>query len=79
MVSSVAQLEEFGKDMAWFLRQYGELLKFYEGEWVAIYKEGVADHDSNLTKLLEKLRTRGLRPEAMVIEFVTKEPIEAIL
>ena len=72
-------LEEFGKDMDWFLKHYSELLGYYEGEWVAIRGESVADHDSELTKLVEKLRIRGFKPEAMVIEFVTKKPIEAIL
>lgn len=80
MSSAVSRLlEEFGRDTDWFLKHYGELLECCEGEWVAVHRESVVDHDGDLTKLVERLRAKGLKPEVMVIEFVTKEPIKDII
>ena len=67
------------EDIRWFLANYQRLLKEYEMEWVAIQNGNVVDHDSDLTRLVERLRARGLRPELMLIRFISREPLEAIL
>lgn len=72
-------LTDFNEDFQWFLRSREELLSKYEDKWVAIYSKNVLDSDENLTRLVRRLKTRGFKPEQMLIQFVSKEPIEAIL
>jgi len=72
-------LADFNRDFQWFLRSREELLPKYEDRWVAIYSKTVLDSDENLTALVKRLRTKGLQPEEILIQFLPREPIEAIL
>jgi hypothetical protein len=72
-------LTDFNKDFQWFLRSREELLLKYEDKWVAIYTKKVLDSDENLTTLVKRLKAKGLQPEQLLIQFLPKEPIEAIL
>lgn len=72
-------LTDFNKDFQWFLRSREELLLKYEDKWVAIYSKKVLDSDENLTTLVKRLKAKGLQPEQILIQFLPKEPIEAIL
>jgi hypothetical protein len=72
-------LTDFNKDFQWFLRSREELLLKYEDKWVAIYTKKVLDSDENLTSLVRRLKAKGLQPEQLLIQFLPKEPIEAIL
>ena len=72
-------LTDFNKDFQWFLRSREELLLKYEDKWVAIYSKKVLDTDENLTALIKRLKAKGLQPEQILIQFLPKEPIEAIL
>jgi len=72
-------LTDFNKDFQWFLRSREELLLKYEDKWVAIYSKKVLDTDENLTTLIKRLKAKGLQPEQILIQFLSKEPIEAIL
>jgi len=72
-------LTDFNEDFQWFLRSREELLLKYEDKWVAIYSKKVLDSDKNLTTLVKRLKTKGFKPEQMLIQFISKEPIEAIL
>ena len=72
-------LTDFNKDFQWFLRSREELLPKYEDKWVAIYSKKVLDSDENLTTLVKRLKAKGLQPEQILVQFLYKEPIEAIL
>jgi hypothetical protein len=72
-------LTDFNKDFQWFLRSREELLLKYEDKWVAIYSKKVLDTDENLTTLVKRLKAKGLQPEQILVQFLSKEPIEAIL
>ena len=72
-------LTDFNKDFQWFLRSREELLLKYEDKWVAIYSKKVLDTDENLTTLIKRLKAKGLQPEQILVQFLSKEPIEAIL
>jgi hypothetical protein len=72
-------LTDFNKDFQWFLRSREELLLKYEDKWVAIHSKKVLDTDENLTTLVKRLKAKGLQPEQILIQFLPKEPIEAIL
>ena len=72
-------LTDFNKDFQWFLRSREELLLKYKDKWIAIYSKKVLDSDKNLTTLVKRLKARGIQPEQILIQFLSKEPIEAIL
>ncbi len=72
-------LTDFNKDFQWFLRSREELLLKYEDKRVAIYTKKVLDSDENLTSLIRRLKAKCLQPEQLLIQFLPKEPIEAIL
>ena len=72
-------LIDFNKDFQWFLRSREELLLKYGDKWVAIHSKKVLDTDENLTTLIKRLKAKGLQPEQTLIQFLPKEPIEAIL
>jgi len=72
-------LADFNEDFQWFLQSREQLLSKYEDNWVAIYSKKVLDSDENFTTLLERLKSKGFKPEQMLIQFISKEPIEAIL
>ena len=72
-------LTDFNKDFQWFLRSRDELLLKYGDKWVAIHSKKVLDTDENLTTLIKRLKAKGLQPEQILVQFLPKEPIEAIL
>jgi hypothetical protein len=72
-------LTDFNKDFQWFLRSREELLLRYEDKWVAIHSKKVLDSDEDLTTLVKRLKAKGLQPEQILVQFLPKEPIEAIL
>jgi hypothetical protein len=72
-------LTDFNEDFQWFLRSREQLLLKYGDRWVAIYNKKVLDSDKNLTTLVKRLKIKGFKPEQMLIQFISKEPIEAIL
>lgn len=71
-------LTEFNEDFQWFLLSREQLIQKYENRWVAISSK-ILDSDKNLTTLVKRLKARGFKPEQMLVQFVSKEPIEAIL
>lgn len=72
-------LTSFNKDFEWFLRSREELMTKYQDKWVAIHSKKILDSDKDLTALVKRLKTKGFKPEQMLIQFLSKEPIEAIL
>lgn len=75
----IAILRDFGEDYEWFLKSRSKLLSKYANKWVAISKKKVLDFDNELTPLLKRLRNKGFKPEQLLIEFLSREPLEAIL
>lgn len=75
----IIALTDFNQDFQWFLRSREELLLKYEDKWVAIYGKKVLDSDENLRALLKRLKTKGFKPEQMLVQFLSREPLEAIL
>jgi len=72
-------LAGFNNDFEWFLRNREELLPRYEDKWIAIHSKAILDSHEDLTTLVKRLRAKGLQPEQVLIQFLSKEPIEAIL
>lgn len=72
-------LRDFNSDYGWFLQSREGLLSQYEGKWVAIQHKKVLDSDEDLMALVNRLKTKGLQTEQLLVQFLSKEPIEAIL
>ena len=72
-------LTDFNKDFKWFLQSREKLLSKYKNKWVAISNNKILDSDENLTTLIKRLKAKGLQPEQILIQFLSREPIEAIL
>jgi hypothetical protein len=72
-------LRDFNEDSEWFLHNRDGLLSRYEGKWIAIQGKEVLDSDEELAALVDRLKARGLQPEQALVQFLSKEPIEAIL
>lgn len=78
MSEYVALFEEYERNWSWFRENYGELVKKFDGEFVAIYEQKIVDHDKELSNLMERIREKY--PEGNVfIDFVSREKLMLIL
>ncbi|MEM2173229.1 MAG: hypothetical protein QXS66_08360 [Thermoproteota archaeon] len=46
---------------------------------MVVYGKKVLDSDTDLSVLLERLKHKGFKPSQLLVQFVSKEPVEAIL
>ena len=60
------------EDLFWYGDHLNELLKDYENRFVAIYEKKIIDTDSNIDKLIIKLKKKGLDPRDLLVRFVSK-------
>lgn len=73
-------LDDFRKDTAWLEKNYEELKKKYPEEYVAVYQEGVVDHDPDLDRLLQRLEKKYPgKSNRVAVEYVTTKRIEMVL
>jgi len=70
----------FEKDAKWLEKEYEELKRKYDGEWVAVFNERIVGHDKSMERLMGRLEAGY--PEDfrnIFIEYVTKKGVEMIL
>jgi hypothetical protein len=72
-------LKDFNSDFEWFLQNREGLLSRYGGKWVAVRSKEILDSDGDLSVLVHRLKAKGFQTEELLIQFLSKEPIEAIL
>ncbi|MGQ9597327.1 MAG: DUF5678 domain-containing protein [Thermoproteota archaeon] len=78
MSEYVALFEEYERNWSWFRENYGELVKKFDGEFVAIYEQNVVDHDKELSNLMKRIGEK--HPEENVfVDFVSSEKLVLIL
>jgi len=59
-------------DMEWFLDNFDDMVKLYDGEWVAISGRRVVAHSRSINTLRKELELKGVdRP------FITRASLEA--
>ena len=75
---ALALLGEYEKEAAWFRENYEELLREYEGKYVAIYRQRVVQFDRNFDTIIEKV-SRNYPLNRVYIDFVKKEKLTSIL
>jgi len=75
---ALALLGEYEKEAAWSRENHEELLREYEGKYVAIYRQRVVLSDKNFDTIIEKV-SRNYPLNRVYIDFVTKEKLTLIL
>ncbi len=80
MESAVDILSNFEANAKWLRENYEQLKKGFNNEWVAVLNKAVIDHDSDLTKLVKRLKTRYSKSyNKIAVEYVTTEELDLIL
>ena len=64
------RLKEFDEDVKWLHTNYNDLIDKFDGEFIAIKKQQVIEHDRDVSKLKEKLKQKGIEPLATLVELI---------
>ena len=80
MESAVDVLSNFENNAKWLSENYGKLEKEFNNEWVAVLDAAVLDHDSDLKRLVKRLRAKHAEVyNKIAVEYVTTEELDLIL
>jgi len=63
----------------WFTEHFEDLVKEFDGMFVAIHEEMVVEFDEDPARLREKVLKRNLKLSEVMMEYVSKEPLTFIL
>jgi hypothetical protein len=74
-----ALFEEHERNREWFEESYERLVEKYDGMFVAIYKQKIVAFDEDPGKLREKILAKGLSLATVMVEYVSRKPLEFIL
>ena len=80
MESAVAVLSSFEENAKWLSNNYEKLKKEFNNEWVAVLDKTVIEHDSDLAKLVNRLRKKYANVYSQIaVEYVTTKELDLIL
>ena len=74
----LAMFDDHEQNWAWFKKNYQQLLKKFNGEYVAIYQRKVVDHDKDLSHLAKRVKA-NYPSNRVLVEYVTSEKIVLVL
>jgi hypothetical protein len=70
----------FKENNHWIIDNYGALLDKFEDEWVAVMNLAVLDHDKELKKLIDRLKTKHLGDyKQIAVEYISNQEVETVL
>jgi len=72
-------LERFDMDSKWVSEKLDELREKYPDQYIIVKDCKVIDSDTNLDKLLERVRSKGLDPALTPRYFISKKPLRYLL
>ena len=78
MSEHVALFKEHDENWSWFEKHYNDLVERFDGEFVAIYKQRVVDHDKKISTLMKRIEPR-YPPDHVFVEYVSHEKLTMIL
>ena len=78
MSEYTALFDEHDESWSWFEGHYDELVKKFDGEFVAIYKQRVVDHDRELGVLMKRIEAK-YPADRVFVDFVSSEKLTLIL
>jgi hypothetical protein len=70
----VARFSQLTDDSKWLTENYDRIKRTYGGQYVAVQKKRVVDHDENLTKLRDRVKGTPI-----VIRYIYREKPHLIL
>ena len=73
-----SSFDDWTENHAWFRTDYARLARRFDHQNVAVYGKKVVDHDSSLSKLLNRVG-RSYPKDRVVVENVTRKKRELIL
>lgn len=71
--------ERLQKDLEFLSSSRERLIKKYAEQWVAIFDLAVVAHADKIEELLKQLHDRGIPPDQVIVDFLTKEERALIL
>ena len=71
----VEQRERLRSDYRWIANERSALQKEYLNKYVAVKDKQVVTAESNVYSLMKKLKTKGLRTDAVAVEFLSEQPV----
>ena len=78
-VQLVQTLKTAEENSAWLESHFQELLKSYQGQWVAVHKGRVVDSDTDRARLFQKLRRDHPDFQVYAVELITSDLLDLIL
>ncbi len=79
MESATDFLSDFQRNNRWIIENYNNLKKAYNNKWIAASNNAVLDHDSDLKKLVKRLKTHYLEVYGQIaVEYITSEELEKL-
>jgi hypothetical protein len=64
------------RNWSWFKENYDDLVRRFDGEFVAVFECTVVDHDKDLSRLVSRIRKNLSR---VLVEYVTSRKIVLVL
>lgn len=78
MSEYTALFDAHDKNWSWFRKHYEELVKKFDGEFVAVYEQKIIDHDKEPSVLMERIKAK-YPEEHVFVDFVSSEKLTLIL
>ena len=80
MESAVAVLSSYEQNAKWLTQNLEKLKKEFNNQWVAVLNKTVIDHDSDLSKLVGRLRQKYPQVYSEIaVEYITTKELDLIL
>ena len=70
--AELATLQSMKSNSRWLDAHFEELLKDYEGRYIAVKSQKIVDTDRDFEKLLQKVQKHGIDAGETLIYFMTK-------
>lgn len=74
----LALFDEHDKNWSWFREHYDELVKKFEGEFVAIHEQKIIDHDREIGVVMRRVKAK-YPAEHVFVDFVSGEKLTLML
>ena len=78
MSEYIALFEKYDENARWFEERYDELVKVYDGEFVAVSGNRVVDHDRSIRSLMKRIQTK-VPVEEVFVDYVTSRKLQFVL
>lgn len=78
MAELTVLFEDHDKNWSWFEDHYEELVKKFDGEFVAVHEQRVVDYDRDVSALMKRIEAK-YSADRVFVDFVSSEKLTLIL